>query len=132
MHAHCSSSLHTLHKHVHVYVQMLAHIRTASGACVHKDTVCVHCVHVQMEPIVRDMQHASQGVRVRGKAHLGKSKPSSSPSFSGKSLHSEHAWDTGWCETACRYAEGMICAVQICLLLCGGGEYIMCSQTVCM
>ena len=111
------------------------HPLTASGACVHKDTVCVHCVHVQMEPIVRDMQHASQGVRVRGKAHLGKSKSSSSPSFSGKSLHSEHAWDTGWCETACRYAEGVICAVQICLLLCGGGEYIivvLCSQTVCM
>ena len=63
-------------------VRTSAQIHTASGACVHKDTVCVHCAHVQMEPIVRDMQHASQGVRVRGKAHLGKSKSSSSPSFS--------------------------------------------------
>lgn len=77
--------------YVHAYVQMHTYIRTAPGACVcmcvHKDTVCVHCV--QMEPIVRDMQHASQGVRVRGKAHLGKSKPSASPSFSGGSLPSE-------------------------------------------
>ena len=48
--------------------------------------VCVR-VHVQMEPIVRDMQHASQGVRMRGKAHLGKSKTPASPSFSGMSTH---------------------------------------------